>query len=279
MSIKVINEVFQPHAHDKPILFDFWGQQSQSPLVIFLHGFKGFKDWGPFNLLPKRFTNEGLAFAKFNFSHNGTSVENPTEFVDLEAFGRNTFSKELQDLEEFIDHLQKNTRFNSAFNPDKIFLIGHSRGGGLAILFAVDKKYVQKVVSWSGVDHFARSWDERRRNEWKEKGSIEVKNQRTGQIMPLYVELLEDYEANEGKYNIVTEASLLSKPLLIIHGDQDQTIPVEAAQKLHDACPSSIMEIIEGGDHVLGAKHPWESEDLPKDMERVVDNTIKFLKG
>ncbi|WP_435524823.1 hypothetical protein [Chryseobacterium indoltheticum] len=35
---------------------------------------------------------------KFNFSHNGTTVEDPENFADLEAFGNNNYSKELSDL-------------------------------------------------------------------------------------------------------------------------------------------------------------------------------------
>ena len=37
-----------PGTSDKPILFDIQYPESQdkSPLIIFLHGFKGFKDWG-----------------------------------------------------------------------------------------------------------------------------------------------------------------------------------------------------------------------------------------
>ncbi len=67
-------------------------------LVIFCHGYKGFKDWGPWNLIAKCFASRGYDFLKFNFSHNGGTIENPIDFPDTEAFAQNTYSKELEDI-------------------------------------------------------------------------------------------------------------------------------------------------------------------------------------
>ncbi len=68
------------------------------PIVIFCHGFKGFKDWGHFNLLADAFAENDFVFVKFNFSYNGTTIEHPVDFADLEAFGENNFSIELDDI-------------------------------------------------------------------------------------------------------------------------------------------------------------------------------------
>ena len=75
------------------------------PLVIFCHGFKGFKDFGCWDLVAKAFVEAGLAFVKFNFSYNGTTVDDPLNFGDLEAFGQNNFSIELDDLGAVIDFM------------------------------------------------------------------------------------------------------------------------------------------------------------------------------
>ena len=40
-------------------------------IVIFIHGFMGFKDWGAWHLMAKVFAKAGFFFVKFNFSHNG----------------------------------------------------------------------------------------------------------------------------------------------------------------------------------------------------------------
>ena len=71
--------------HDKPILCDlFFKENNQAkPIVIFCHGYKGFKDWGAWNLVANEFAKNNLFFIKFNFSHNGGTVEQPIDFPDL----------------------------------------------------------------------------------------------------------------------------------------------------------------------------------------------------
>ena len=81
----------------KEMLLDliFKGNFENRRVVIFSHGFKGFKDWGCFPIISRYFAEQGLVFVRFNFSHNGTTLENPLDFDDLESFGNNNFSKEL----------------------------------------------------------------------------------------------------------------------------------------------------------------------------------------
>ena len=78
----------------KSILLDFFynSGKKKMPLVIFCHGYKGYKDWGAWDLVAERFAEEGYFFLKFNFSHNGGTVQNPIDFPDLEAFAQNNFS-------------------------------------------------------------------------------------------------------------------------------------------------------------------------------------------
>ena len=63
--------------------------ESPQPVVIYAHGFNGFKDWGNFDLVAAKFAAEGFVFVKFNFSHNGTTPQQPETFADLDpAFVR-----------------------------------------------------------------------------------------------------------------------------------------------------------------------------------------------
>ena len=95
---------------------------TQNKIIIFSHGFKGFKDWGPFNKIAEFFASKGFIFIKFNFSYNGTTSDNPVDFVNLNAFGNNNFCIELDDLELVINWV------NKKYTEAKIFLLGHSRG-------------------------------------------------------------------------------------------------------------------------------------------------------
>ncbi len=49
-------------------------------------------------MIAGQFVRAGFAFLKFNFSHNGTTPDHPQDFVDLEAFGNNNYTKQLFDL-------------------------------------------------------------------------------------------------------------------------------------------------------------------------------------
>ena len=96
--------------HQKPIVIDvtYPVNKVNIPVIIFCHGYKGFKDWGAWNIMAKQFAKVGFCFIKFNFSHNGGTVEQPIDFPDLEAFGNNNYTKELDDLEMIIDWVYDN---------------------------------------------------------------------------------------------------------------------------------------------------------------------------
>src|SRR5262245_48881231 len=124
-------------SHGRPITFDITFPElgEPAPAVIFSHGFKGFKDWGPFGQVAEKFAEAGFVFLKFNFSFNGITPGNLQEFSDLDAFSKNNFSIELDDLQQVVEFLmEKNTEWNIDVN--KLFLVGHSRGGGTSIIYA-----------------------------------------------------------------------------------------------------------------------------------------------
>ena len=62
--------VIQGKASEKPILCDLTKpfQHNDKNLIIFCHGYKGFKDWGCWNLMADKFAQNGISFLKFNFS-------------------------------------------------------------------------------------------------------------------------------------------------------------------------------------------------------------------
>jgi len=143
--------------HQKPILVDYRlpVDTSPAPVIIFVHGFKGFKDFGAFNMIANQFAEKGFAYVKFNFSHNGTSPEHPVDFVDLEAFGENNFSKELDDLGTVIDWLNDLPETKkSRLDLTKLFLVGHSRGGGIVLLKGAEDERVQKICTWASVSDY-----------------------------------------------------------------------------------------------------------------------------
>jgi pimeloyl-ACP methyl ester carboxylesterase len=264
--------------HKRGFLVDFVYDDSalQQPVVIFAHGFKGFKDWGPYNLVADYFAHHGFFFCKFNFSHNGTTIEQPTDFADLEAFGNNNFTIELDDLGVLIDEVVKQNAFVDA---SKIYLIGHSRGGGIVILKAAEDKHVQKIATWASVNEFGKFWPEEAMKALKEKGVIFVPNARTNQQMPIYWQMYENYQANPARLHIPTNFKSLTIPALIVHGSMDETVPFIAAEELASWNKNATLFPVENANHNFGGKHPWNSDELPEDLKKVIDETIRFFNA
>ncbi len=252
----------------------------QQPIVIFAHGFKGFKDWGHFAVLGKHFVKAGFALIRFNFSHNGTTPEKPTEFADLEAFGENRVRFELEDLGHIIDFaLGSDELSDLPLDRSGVHLIGHSRGGGSVILKAAQDARVQKVVSWAGISTFGR-YPGSEESNWREEGVKYILNGRTGQQMPLYFAAYQEYLEHPGKYSIGKALSELdSKNYLQIHGGQDEAVKAEEYNAIRAAAPGSAHLLIEPAGHTFGSKHPRPSDELPKHLQLAVQRSIEFLKS
>ena len=245
------------------------------PLVIFAHGYKGYKDWGAWNLMAEKFAEAGFFFVKFNFSHNGTTIENPTEFGDLEAFGNNNFSKEISDYDEVLNYFQPHPRVD----PEKIALIGHSRGGGISVIKAFEDDRVKLLISLAGVSNFKyRFPNQQRFEDWKNSGVFYSENKRTHQQMPHYFQFFEDFEKNERRFDIQYAAQHFEKPFLIIQGTNDEAVKDKEANLLHEWAKSSELKMIENANHTFGAKEPWEGNVLPEDLNTATSQIIAFIK-
>lgn len=255
--------------------------ESSQPVVIYAHGFNGFKDWGNLDLIAAKFAAAGFVFVKFNFSHNGTTPSQPSEFTDLEAFGQNNYSIELHDLNAMIDWVcSPFNNYREILDTEKLSLVGHSMGGGIVLLHAAIDNRVRKVVTWASISECKTPWGDwatEKLEHWKKTGVEYYTNTRTMQQMPMYYQLYEDYQANTDKLDIRKAISSLTIPLLLCHGTMDAAVPVENAFELKKWQPHAQLFTVES-DHVFGRRHPWPENDLPAATEAVVEETINFLK-
>jgi pimeloyl-ACP methyl ester carboxylesterase len=278
--MKVLKNFIIDRKYSKPIVADVFYNETHQPkkAVIFCHGYKGFKDWGAWNLMAKAFANAGFFFIKFNFSHNGGTVEDPVDFPDLDAFGNNNYTKELDDLESVLNWVFKNSNFKNEVDLDAISIIGHSRGGGIVAIKAAEDTRVKKVISLASVCDFgSRSSTISDLANWKKTGVKYVLNGRTKQQMPHFYQFYLNFKANEERLNIQKSARKITIPHLIIHGDNDTSISVEEGKKIHSWSSKSELEIIKNADHVFNVSHPWKKQSVSKELEEVIKTCINFL--
>jgi pimeloyl-ACP methyl ester carboxylesterase len=272
-----------PNKHGDNLVTDFRFLKTPlddlMPLVIFCHGFKGFKDWGCFPYMLDKIAAQGNFVVSFNFSYNGVGEEGNelAEFTRLDKFAENTFTREIEDLGSVVDYLDVH-RPKYKYDFNNIVLIGHSRGGGIVILETAQDKRIKKLITLASVASFERYTD-RHKAEWKEKGYWDVMNSRTGQMMRMNVSLLEDIENNAETLDIEKAAEKINIPWLIIHGMEDISVDYSSAETLYNSGKTSqkTLKLLENTGHTFGATHPFEN--TTKKLEEVIDMVINFIKN
>lgn len=271
--------------YDKPITLDVYWKESggEKPIIVFAHGFKGFKDWGHWEAIAKTFAERGYCFVKFNFSHNGVTPNDLLNFADLEAFGHNNYSKELSDLETVLDWIATGEKWASTiqWKSKDVVVIGHSRGGPISLITAKERTEVTRVITWASVHELNYAWQREpgQLEVWETAGVYHVLNGRTKQNMPLYYQLYEDYAQNEARFSIKDTLLELDKPLLIVHGDADPAVPAKAAEYLANYAQQGIVKIIPNANHVFGGHHPYEGTELSSHAQQLVELCCSFLES
>lgn len=278
-----IKNIVVAGANGRPMAIDlFYKDDSVArPVVIYAHGFNGFKDWGGCDIIAGELAEAGFVLVKFNFSHNGTTPAQPEDFVDLEAFGNNNYTRQLTDLQIVTNWVcDKDDPNKHFFDTKQISLIGHSMGGGISILYAAEDHRITKLVTWAAISECKTpwgSWAAGRIEEWKQKGVQYYTNTRTGQQLPLYYQLYLDYVNNAERLDIEKAIRELSIPVLLCHGSNDISVPVEKAFQLKEWQPAAELFTIDTN-HVFDRVHPWTKPYLPEAMDIVLQKTISFLQ-
>ncbi|MFW6088233.1 MAG: alpha/beta hydrolase family protein [Gemmatimonadota bacterium] len=245
--------------------------------VLVCHGFKGFKDWGFFPHAARHLASRlGCPVVTFNFTGSGVGAD-LENFTEPEAFGRNTFSKEVDDAAAVLDGMEAG-RLGDATLPaaTRIGTLGHSRGGVAAILSA-ERPSVRATVTWSAiasVQRYARLFDDVAPGE-----PVPVRNARTGQVLPLYPDVLRDVEENAERFDLAASLRRSGVPLLVVHGTADTSVPPADAARLAEAADEARLELIEGAGHTFEVGHPFEgpTDELTRVLELTTEHFATSL--
>lgn len=240
--------------------------QHPRALAVVVHGFKGFKEWGFFPWLAESLHHERIAVCRFNMSRSGIG-ETPDTFDRLDLFADDTYSTQLADLRRVVEYVHERHHLPT-------FLLGHSRGGGIALLAARDVPLLRGVVTWSAIARADR-WDAATKARWRRDGWMDVINARTGQNMRMSTSILDDYERNAGRLDILAAAARLDVPLLAIHGARDESVPVSESFDITRQHTDCAHLVIANASHTYNAIHPLVH--VPKELRLAAIVTARFM--
>jgi pimeloyl-ACP methyl ester carboxylesterase len=249
----------------------FHAESAQATIVI-LHGFKGFAHFAHFPYLARKAAEAGISAVTFDFSGSGIGTDREN-FTALDEFETNTFRQELADVDQVI---AESMRREWITRERGYGLMGHSRGGGVAILRAARDPLVKALATWNSISTTVR-WSAEARDDWRRRGYVDIENARTKQMMRLGTPLLDEVESlSTSELNIAAAAARIRVPWLIVHGEADETVPVAEGQQLRDLSRSvSTLWKVEGGNHGFGGKHPLT--EIPPLLDMVVRGTVNFF--
>jgi len=253
--------------------------------VVLCHGFKGYRRWGFIPHLARRLAGAGIAAVAFDFSHNGrvpadagrngwTDGGAAGAFTAPERMRRDTLAREARDLAAVIAWLRAGGAPGLA-SDTALGLWGHSQGGVIALLAALDDPAVGAVATWSAPAH-PDHYSPRQKRAWRAQGGLTFTDHETGTALALGLEFLDDLERRHDHYAVADRAAALRAPHLIVHGERDLAVPVGDAARFY-AVPSAVadkecLRLATG--HTFG----WDAATEPGEaLQRAADATVHWF--
>ncbi|OAS13595.1 alpha/beta hydrolase family protein [Paenibacillus oryzisoli] len=264
---------FELHMSEQRILRGDMYKAKQDPskgTLLLLHGYKGFKNWGMFPYVAKELADV-VDVVALNFSHNGVG-EDLMDFTELEKFAGDTYSRDLEDVQVMIGDIHKHVG-----KEKPIVLLGHSRGAGVSLIYALDHPTeITGVISWNGIAHVDLLTPENKA-EMKATGRSYTLNGRTKQMMPLDLEILEDMERNEERFDIVGRIREATFPITLVQGTADGERLIRGSEQLIANNPAIQWVKIPNGNHTFGSVHPYQGETQP--LRMAIEETKRAIRS
>ncbi len=223
-------------------------------VVLLGHGFKGYKEYGMLPWLAQQFAKRGYCAHRFNFSHSGM-LEGDGPFVRPDLFKKQTWNTQVEDVAILCDAFSENGL--------PLYILGHSRGG-VACLLAAGRGTVSVdgVLSLSAPST-CNPLTKESQQVLLAKGSLESPSSRTDQLLEIGACFVQEQLDDPTSHALLELAGNIESPVLIVHGEEDSTVPVDAAIALTKAVKNPTLVRISGGDHVMNTSNPFEVDARP----------------
>lgn len=210
---------------------NFWEADSNVGIVM-AHGFTGDKtEHGYFDKLAEELNETGYNVLTFDFAGSGESDDEPLRI-----------DKQVEDLKVAIDYLKSR-------NVERVGLFGHSQGGLVALrnlINGIETMVLTSPVTDRMANYADDRLDERQKSELEEKGQWTVHLAKGSRE-----KIVVDQEIIREKVSINQDELLsgIDCPVLIIHGNEDEVVPIESSEKAVQKLSNSELKVIEGLDH------------------------------
>lgn len=223
-----------------------------SGLAVIIPGFLGYMDWGFYPVLADLLLDKHLAVILFNHSTGGNGTGG-RPYSAIEGLRHMTIERDLADVREIFNAISSGGIDGfQGLKAKPVFLVGHSKGGAVAILSAAGQPSVVGIVSINGASDLLRIPKEKAQ-EIIERGYQEKLLPGTKITVRVEKDYWEQLLVNPDRYDVFKALDTLSKKILIVQGALDDKVSVAEAQKMHkSAPPDSKLIIREGIDHNLG---------------------------
>lgn len=248
-------------------------------LMIFVHGFKGFAEWGFIPYVCQRHVEEGVIAVAIDFSKNGILDEKEMRY-DVELFADNTVSLMLEELNLLIDHLTGEAGFFGSASEVDVSLGGHSLGAALSLITAAERNDIKNLVLWGSVGTLNRN-TARQKELWKQKGRVEFSSRPGGQRLWQNYSYLEDKERNMARLDLEKRASEYKGNMLVLHGETDVTTRPKEGEDLYNAAApngNAKLLILPKTGHTFNSLHPMQ-EPAPPSVVKATEAMVNWVVG
>ena len=183
--------------------------------LIVCHGFTGTKEGGGKALdMAKHFSESGIETLLFDFSGNGKSEGNFSEI---------TLSNHIDDLKWVVNWCRQ-------VKSGPIITLGRSFGGCAVIAHAATDTSIDGVCTWATPAELRPLFWGLAVEDPMESSLVHLENEE-GTVL-----LKSEFFRDIVHYNLTEAVGLISpRPILFIHGTEDETVPPDDGKKLYDA--------------------------------------------
>ena len=203
------------------------------PLVIMSHGFNGYKD--DFKQEAQLLLGEAIGVITLTFCGSGASDTSGFPTTSM------TLLTEKEDLLAVIDYAKQIKGFDG-----KLFLFGGSQGGMVSALAGHERvnDLAGMILLYAGFS-IPDDWNNR---------NFPVAQYPTYESIP---EVIDWWGVNLGRdfvwtlrdMNVYDEMPAFTKPVLLMHGTNDDLVPLSSSQRAKDAYPNAELVTYSGWGH------------------------------